>query len=80
MTTDRTLVTANKGQMQDDTHLGFWVCEKCGKAATEPPNAGPHNRPYPIERSLDALNAPRQCNREYPERLSGTRVYNGYSC
>jgi ATP-dependent helicase YprA (DUF1998 family) len=71
VTTDRTLVTANKGQMQDDTHLGFWVCEKCGKAATEPPIAGLHNRPYRIERSFGVPNAPNQCNGEYQNVFLG---------
>lgn len=62
VTTDRKLVTANKGQVEDDSYQGFWVCEKCGKAATEVPNPGPHDRPYIIERSFGVPNAPRQCN------------------
>jgi ATP-dependent helicase YprA (DUF1998 family) len=71
VTTDRKLVTANKGQLQNDTYLGFWVCERCGRAATEAPNAGPHNRPYPIERAFGIPNAPRQCNGEFQNVFLG---------
>src|SRR5271166_4818312 len=46
VTTDRKLVTANKGQIQNDIYQGFWICDKCGKASTEKTVAGPHRRPY----------------------------------
>lgn len=62
VTTDRKLVTANKGQQENDSFQGFWVCEKCGKAATEPPPAGPHDRPYPIEYSFSQARPTRHCN------------------
>jgi ATP-dependent helicase YprA (DUF1998 family) len=65
VTTDRRLVTANKGQLQNDSFQGFWICEKCGKAATELPPAAPHDRPYAIERSFSLPNAPRYCDGTY---------------
>jgi hypothetical protein len=62
VTTDRKLITANKGQQENDTFQGFWVCEKCGKAATEPPPAAPHDRPYPIEYSFSQPRPTRHCD------------------
>ena len=47
VTADRKLVTANKGQQENNSFHGFWVCEKCGKAATEPQQAGPHTGRIP---------------------------------
>lgn len=46
VTTDRRLITANKGQLQNDTFQGFWICDKCGRAALEQPPAALHDRPY----------------------------------
>jgi len=62
VTTDRRLVTANKGQIQSDIHQGFWICDKCGRASTEEPNAGPHRRPYDIEFAFNQPKPSRQCN------------------
>jgi hypothetical protein len=62
VTTDRKLVTANKGQLQNDSYQGFWVCEKCGSAALEQPPVAPHTRPYLIERSFVLPDAPRHCD------------------
>jgi hypothetical protein len=61
VTADRRLITANKGQLQNDTFQGFWMCDKCGRAALEPPPAALHDRPYLIEFSF-GLNPPRHCN------------------
>jgi Domain of unknown function (DUF1998) len=62
VTTDRKLVTANKGQIQNDSHQGFWICERCGKAGTEEPIAGPHPRPYDIEFAFNLPKPSRHCN------------------
>jgi hypothetical protein len=62
VTTDRKLVTANKGQIQNDIHQGFWICEKCGRASTVEPNAGPHRRPYDIEFAFNQPKPASQCN------------------
>lgn len=61
VTTDRKLITANKGQLQNDTFQGFWICDKCGRAALEQPPAAPHERPYLIEFAFGPP-APRHCN------------------
>jgi ATP-dependent helicase YprA (DUF1998 family) len=61
VTADRRLITANKGQLQDDTFQGFWICDKCGSAALVQPTAAPHNRPYDIEPSFGSI-FPRNCN------------------
>jgi len=60
--TDRRLVTTNKGQLTGDSYRGFWICEKCGRASTEEPPAGPHRRPYTIEFSFSQPRAHRQCD------------------
>lgn len=65
VTTDRKLVTANKGQLQNDTYRGFWICEKCGKAGTEEPVAGPHRRPYEIEFAFNQPKPSKLCNGEF---------------
>ena len=49
VTADRRLVTANKGQQQNDAFQGFWICDRCGQAASEQPPVAPHDRPYSIE-------------------------------
>ncbi|MBV9993558.1 MAG: DEAD/DEAH box helicase [Alphaproteobacteria bacterium] len=60
--TDRRLVTTNKGQLADDTYQGFWICDRCGRASTEEPPAGAHQRPYAIEPSFVPPKAPNRCN------------------
>ncbi|WP_210168615.1 DUF1998 domain-containing protein [Bradyrhizobium viridifuturi] len=49
VTTDRRLVTVNKGQTQNEASQGFWICDKCGRAEGEEPAHAPHERPYKIE-------------------------------
>jgi hypothetical protein len=61
VTTDRKLITANKGQVQDDKFQGFWICDKCGSAAPEQRPAAPHDRPYLVEFSFGPK-PPRNCN------------------
>lgn len=65
ITTDRTLVTANKGQLTNDTFQGFWVCEKCGRSSLEQPAGTPHDRPYFIERSFSLPRAPNLCDGQF---------------
>jgi hypothetical protein len=65
VTSDRKLVTANKGQLQNDTNQGFWICEKCVKAGTEEPVAGPHRRPYDIEFAFNQPKPTKLCNGEF---------------
>jgi DEAD/DEAH box helicase/MrfA Zn-binding domain/Helicase conserved C-terminal domain len=65
VTTDRKLVTANKGQLKNDVHEGFWICEKCGRAATERPAAGPHRRPYDIEFAFNMPKPSKLCDGEF---------------
>ena len=65
VTTDRKLVTANKGQLQNDAYQGFWICEKCGKASTEQPAAGPHRRPYDIEFAFNQPKPSKLCDGEF---------------
>ena len=59
---DRRLVTTNKGQLADDKYQGFWICDKCGRATTEEPQAGTHQRPYVIEPSFVPPKAPYRCS------------------
>jgi ATP-dependent helicase YprA (DUF1998 family) len=62
VTADRRLVTANKGQQQNDAYQGFWICDRCGRAASEQPSAAPHDRPYSIEFAFNQPRPPRNCN------------------
>ena len=71
VTADRKLVTANKGQVTNDTYGGFWVCDKCGRASTEEPPAGSHQRPYLIEFSFNQPKPTRQCNGQFQNIFLG---------
>ncbi|MGM4902810.1 DEAD/DEAH box helicase [Tardiphaga sp. 866_E4_N2_1] len=62
VTGDRRLVTANKGQQQNDVFQGFWVCDKCGNAASEQPPAAPHRRNYEIEYTFNQPRPTQNCN------------------
>ncbi len=62
VTSDRRLVTTNKGTQTDDRSAGFWICEKCGRSSTEEPTLGHHTRPYSIEPSFAGPRAPYRCN------------------
>ena len=65
VTTDRKLVTVNKGQQIDDTYRGFWICDRCGRASTEEPSPGRHERPYKIEFSFAQPKPTRTCGGEF---------------
>ena len=71
VTTDRKLVTANKGQLQNDSYNGFWVCECCGRSALEEPPAGSHQRPYKVEFAFGQPRAPRQCSGHFQKVFLG---------
>lgn len=71
ITPNRKLVTVNKGQLGDATYQGFWICERCGRAETEEPQAGPHRRPYNIEYSYSKPRPARQCNGEFQNVFLG---------
>ena len=62
---DRRLVTINKGPLGEEAHDGFWVCEKCGAAATSAQPRTTHTRPYNIERTYTRPPAPRNCSGDY---------------
>ena len=68
---DRKLVAINKGPKGEQSHDGFWVCEKCGAAtATDPPQE-PHDRPYKIERSFSRPRAQSTCNGDFENVFLG---------
>ena len=69
--TDRRLVAINKGPLGGETHDGFWVCEKCGAAATSDQPPTPHNRPYKVQRTYSRPPAPRTCNGSYANIFLG---------
>ncbi len=71
ITPDRKLVTVNKGQLDDDIYQGFWICQRCGRAETEEPQAGPHRRPYDIEYSYGQPRPSRQCTGEFQNVFLG---------
>lgn len=71
VTTDRKLVTANKGQLQNDFYNGFWVCDRCGRSALEDPPAGAHQRPYKVEYAFGQPRAPRQCSGQFHKVFLG---------
>jgi len=68
---DRSLVMMNKGQLVGENFSGFWVCEKCGAATVEQPNAGQHARPYHIEFDFRQEYPSRQCNGDYRKVFLG---------
>lgn len=71
VTTDRQLVTANKGQLFNGEFSGFWVCNKCGFASTDSPPGGEHQRPYPIEFSFGQPKPSRLCNGQFENVFLG---------
>lgn len=71
VTTDRKLVTTNKGQATADGYSGFWICDKCGKAAIEELPQASHDRPYQIEYSFGQPKPPRQCNGQFQHVFLG---------
>lgn len=65
VTTDRKLVTVNKGQIQNDASQGFWICDKCGRAELEEPAHAPHDRPYKIEYAFNQPKPKNLCDGTY---------------
>jgi Domain of unknown function (DUF1998) len=68
---DRKLITANKGQLQNDTYNGFWVCDHCGKASLDQPPVGAHQRPYKVEFAFGKPKASKQCNGTFQKVFLG---------
>lgn len=62
VTTDRKLITMNKGRVTDEKYQGFHICRSCGRAETEMPAQAPHKRPYVVEFSHGQPRAPQQCS------------------
>jgi hypothetical protein len=65
VTTDRRLVTVNKGQLQNDSSHGFWICDKCGRAETDEPSQAPHERHYLIEFGFSQPKPKKLCDGVY---------------
>jgi hypothetical protein len=65
VTTDRRLVTVNKGQLQNDSSQGFWFCDKCGRAEADEPLQAPHDRPYLIEFGFSQPRPKKLCDGVY---------------
>ena len=61
------LVMVNKGEEDDGQYDGFLVCNRCGKAASDPQRVGPHERDY-----LLATRSPGRCTGQFEQ------VYLGY--
>ena len=68
---DRKLVTANKGQFQNDIYNGFWVCNQCGKSSLDQPSAGAHQRPYKVEFAFGKPKASKQCSGQFQRVFLG---------
>lgn len=61
------LVMVNKGQEDNGQYGGFLVCNRCGKAASDPQRVGPHDRDYFL-----ATRSPGRCTGQFEQ------VYLGY--
>ncbi|MCA0012899.1 DEAD/DEAH box helicase [Mesorhizobium sp. B292B1B] len=71
VTTDRQLVTVNKGQETSDGRGGFWICNQCGRASVDEPPHAPHNRPYKIEYSYGKPRPGQLCSGSYENVFLG---------
>jgi Domain of unknown function (DUF1998)/Helicase conserved C-terminal domain len=71
VTTDRKLVTVNKGQEASDGRTGFWICNQCGRASVDEPPHTSHNRPYKIEFSYGKPRPSAQCSGSYENVFLG---------
>ncbi|WP_323000046.1 DEAD/DEAH box helicase [Castellaniella sp.] len=65
---DQQLVMVNKGQADSGQYSGFLICNRCGKAASNPQHVGPHDRDYYL-----STRGTGRCNGEFEQ------VYLGYS-
>ena len=61
------LVMVNKGEEDNGQYGGFLVCNRCGKAASDPQRVGPHERDYFL-----AARSPGRCTGQFEP------VYLGY--
>lgn len=61
------LVMVNKGEEDNGQYGGFLVCNRCGKAASDPQRVGPHERDYFL-----ATRSPGRCTGQFEQ------VYLGY--
>lgn len=71
VTTDRKLVTVNKGQEAGDARTGFWICNHCGRASVDEPPHVAHTRPYKIEFSYGKPKPSTQCSGTYENVFLG---------
>lgn len=62
------LVMVNKGEEDAGRYVGFMVCNRCGKTASDPQNVGPHDRDYYL-----STRSPGRCAGQFEQ------VYLGYS-
>ena len=61
------LVMVNKGEEDAGQYVGFLICNRCGKAASDPQRVGPHERDYYL-----STRAPGRCTGQFEQ------VYLGY--
>ncbi|MGJ7524833.1 DEAD/DEAH box helicase [Variovorax sp. GB1P17] len=61
------LVMVNKGEEDNGQYPGFLVCNRCGKAASDPQRVGPHERDYFLP-----ARSPARCTGQFEQ------VYLGY--
>ncbi|WP_224543693.1 DEAD/DEAH box helicase [Mesorhizobium sp. CA16] len=71
VTTDRQLVTVNKGQETSAGRSGFWICNQCGRASVDEPPHGSHTRPYKIEYSYGQRKPGQRCAGTYENVFLG---------
>ncbi|RVA33360.1 DUF1998 domain-containing protein, partial [Mesorhizobium sp. M7A.F.Ca.US.001.01.1.1] len=71
VTTDRQLVTVNKGQETSDGRSGFWICNQCGRASVDEQPKVSHSRPYKIEFSYRKPRPAHQCAGTYENVFLG---------
>lgn len=71
VTTDRQLVTVNKGQEPSDGRSGFWICNQCGRASVDEQPHVSHSRPYKIEFSYGKPRPGHQCAGTYENVFLG---------
>jgi hypothetical protein len=61
------LVMVNKGEEDAGQYVGFLICNRCGKATSDPQRVGPHERDYYL-----STRAPGRCTGQFEQ------VYIGY--
>jgi len=71
-TRNQSLVMVNKGDEDNKSGGGFYVCSRCGKTSLGTEITGKHDRDYLIE-TMHGMPPPNSCNGEFQQ------VYLGYS-